>query len=134
MEHVEGMGEPTAGESSCPRVTSSHNLVIQKADSMLAMMLEDPFLSDLCEDCSLENVQSRLALLQGRAISIYVNKFDGQVICEYNSVVMCSGCHDTCTIALIVLQGVTVSELMQALQRKVEKQCTKEGRTKHISW
>ena len=37
-------------------------------------------------------------------------------------------------VAVIVLQGATVRDLMQAFQRKVEKQCAKDGRTRHLSW
>lgn len=50
---------------------------------MLAVLLDDPFLRDLPGDCSAEDVQSQVALLQGRAITIHINKLDGQVICEW---------------------------------------------------
>lgn len=63
-------------------VETAHNSVIQKANKMVSLMVDDPFLSDFSEDCTVENVKSRLALLQGRAICVYINKFDGEVICE----------------------------------------------------
>lgn len=69
---------------------TSHNLIIRKANDMLAVILDDPFLTDqrggAAGDCSveLEAVQSQVALLQGKAITIYINKLDGQVICEYS--------------------------------------------------
>ncbi len=37
-------------------------------------------------------------------------------------------------VAVIVLQGATVQDLMQAFQRQVEKLCEREGRTSHLSW
>lgn len=62
---------------------TSHNLVIQKANGMLTVLLEDPFLTDMREECSVEAVQSQVALLQGRAITVQISKFDGQVIREW---------------------------------------------------
>lgn len=62
--------------------SDSHLAVMKKAETYLSSLLEDPFLSDLAEDCSLENVQSQLALLQGKAITLHITKLDGQVVCK----------------------------------------------------
>lgn len=63
-------------------VASSHLDVMKKAGSLLVTLLDDTFLVDLADDCSLENVKSQLALLQGKAITVYINKTDGGVVCE----------------------------------------------------
>lgn len=61
--------------------TTSHNVVIQRAHKLLAQVLDDPFLSDLSEDCgNVEGARSQLALLEGRAITILIKKFDGQLV------------------------------------------------------
>ncbi len=59
-----------------------HNLVMQRARDMLITILDDPFLTGLSDGCDVETVQSQLALMQGKAITIHINKFDGGVICE----------------------------------------------------
>ena len=65
------------------QTASSHFAVMKKAESLLATALDDPFLADLAEDCSLENVQSQLALLQGKAITLYIKKFDDTEMCKF---------------------------------------------------
>ncbi len=62
---------------------SSHLAVMKKAEGLLSTLIDDSFLSDLAEDCSLENVTSQLALLQGKAVTLHLNKFDGGVICKH---------------------------------------------------
>ncbi len=37
-------------------------------------------------------------------------------------------------LAVIILQGATLSDLVRSLQRKVEEQCSRENRTEHLSW
>jgi hypothetical protein len=61
---------------------ASHNLVLRDGHIMLSTLLEDPFLKDIGGDCSVVAVQSEIALLQGKAVTVLVNKFDGEVICE----------------------------------------------------
>ena len=63
-------------------IETAHNAMMQNANKMVSLMFDDPFLSDFSDDCTVENVKSRLALLQGKAICVYINKFDGGVICE----------------------------------------------------
>lgn len=116
-------------------IETAHNAVIQKANKMVSLLFDDLFLSDFSEDCTVENVKSRLALLQGRAICVHINKFDGEVICECVHVLITlpSG-YCWYSTAVIVLQGASVYDLMQAFQRKVEEQCNREGKTEHLSW
>ena len=70
--------------------SAPHNLVIQRARNVLASMLDDPFLTDVSAACSVEEVQSQLALLQGRAVTIHVRRFDGHLICELMALAVCS--------------------------------------------
>lgn len=65
---------------------TSHNLVVEKASGMVAKLLEDPFLADVCEDSSVEAVGAQVALLQGKAITVLITKFDGQVVRECLSI------------------------------------------------
>lgn len=71
-----GVASPTDGE------TTPHNAVIHNANHLLTLILEDPFLSYLSRDCSVEDAKSQLALVQGKAITIHIKKFDGEVICK----------------------------------------------------
>lgn len=64
--------------------TTPHNAVIHNANHLLTLILEDPFLSYLSRDCSVEDAKSQLALVQGKAITIHIKKFDGEVICKYS--------------------------------------------------
>lgn len=64
--------------------TENHELphveAIQRAKEYLAQMLSDPFLQDLPPDVSLDEVKQRLALEQGRAISLNLRKYDNEII------------------------------------------------------
>ena len=60
----------------------SHLAVLEKAQGLLEVLLQDPFLLDVAENCILNNLKSQLALMQGKAITVHINKFDGGVICE----------------------------------------------------
>lgn len=57
-----------------------HNVVIQRANDLIATMLEDPFLTDLSQDCTVESVRAQLALAQGRAITIHIRRFGGDTV------------------------------------------------------
>ena len=60
----------------------SHPELMAKAKKLVASLLSDPFLSDLPSDVTAEEVTSIVALEQGRAITVYVRRFDQQVIRE----------------------------------------------------
>ena len=36
--------------------------------------------------------------------------------------------------AVIVLQGASVSDLIQSFQRELEERCSRDGHTPHLSW
>ncbi len=59
----------------------SHKDVLKTAKELLSSMLNDPFLSDVSVDDSVKDVNSILALAQGKAISIHIKKYDGEIIC-----------------------------------------------------
>ena len=60
-----------------------HNELIQRARNLVTTILDDPFLSNLSKDCTLEGVKSLLALAQGKAITVHIKRFDEQVLCKY---------------------------------------------------
>ena len=58
----------------------SHSELLAKASSMLSTLLADPFLSDLSRDVSAEEVASVLALEEGKAITVFIRRFDQELI------------------------------------------------------
>ena len=72
------------GRCDAMESSSSHNSILQRAEDMIASILQDPFMRDLADDCSVDNVRSQLALLEGRAITVHVHKLDGKVVCEWS--------------------------------------------------
>lgn len=100
--------------------TENHELphveAIQRAKEYLAQMLSDPFLQDLPPDVSLDEVKQRLALEQGRAISLNLRKYDNEII------------------PITVLQGATVGDLKRAVEKEITRRCIRRGKTAHLSW
>ena len=64
-------------------VQLSHSELVERASKMVASLLDDPFLSDLPRDVGADEVTSLLALEQGRAITVYVRRFDEELIREW---------------------------------------------------
>ena len=60
----------------------SHVEALQKVKELTAELLSDPFLQDLPRDISLDEVKSKLALEQGSAITLYLRRYDDEVIRE----------------------------------------------------
>ena len=58
----------------------THMEVMDKIRQMLTKLLEDPFLNDLNYDVSPEEVKSRLAVEEGRAITVHIKRFDDELI------------------------------------------------------
>lgn len=64
----------------------SHVEAMKMVHQQQSALLSDPFLQDLPYDVSLDEVQSQLALEQGRAISLQLRKLDEEtIICESSS-------------------------------------------------
>ena len=60
----------------------SHPQALQKAREHITQLLSDPFLHDLPPDVSLDELKSRLALEQGKAITLYLRRHDGDSMRE----------------------------------------------------
>ena len=86
----------------------SHPELLAKANAMLSTLLADPFLSDLSHDVSAEEVSSIVALEEGKAITVFVRRFDQELIRE------CTDC------LLGSLQGVGVFTACLAELKKDE--------------
>ena len=63
--------------------SAGHPELMSRAKQLLDRLLSDPFLSDLPSDVTAEEVTSIVALEQGRAITVYVRRFDEEIIREY---------------------------------------------------
>ena len=66
-------------------VQLSHSELVKRASKMVTSLLDDPFLSvsDLPRDVGVDKVTSLLALELGRAITVYVRRFDEELIREW---------------------------------------------------
>lgn len=61
-------------------VSLSHPEALQKAKELVSRLLSDPFLHDLPPDISLDDLRSKLALEQGKAVTLHLRRYDGDVI------------------------------------------------------
>lgn len=61
----------------------SHPELLSRVSHLVSTLLDDPFLSGLPRDVTAEEVTSLLALEQGKAITVYVKRFDQELIREY---------------------------------------------------
>lgn len=61
----------------------THLQVMHNIEEKIEQLIKDPFLNDLTHDISLEEVKSRLAVEQGRAITIHIKRFDNESICKF---------------------------------------------------
>ncbi|XP_065919295.1 U11/U12 small nuclear ribonucleoprotein 25 kDa protein-like [Dysidea avara] len=118
------MTEPRAEQSSTvvDDCAEDKDKPLSHCDAMLLVkngiqeLLSDPILSDLDVDISVEELQDVLHLEQGKAITLYLRRFDDSIL------------------PIVVLQGATVGDLKKAIQRYVIRKHVKEGGTPFISW
>ncbi|XP_069470306.1 U11/U12 small nuclear ribonucleoprotein 25 kDa protein [Ambystoma mexicanum] len=82
----------------------------------LAMIVQDPLLCDLPIQVTLEEIHSQIALEYGQAMTVKVNKADGEVM------------------PVVVIQSATVQDLRKAIQRFVQLRQEREGGIQHICW
>ena len=66
----------------------SHPELLSRVSHLVSSLLDDPFLSGLPGDVTAEEVTSLLALEQGKAITVYVKRFDQELIREYFIVIL----------------------------------------------
>ena len=91
----QGVGEEVGMADS--RESQSHNDVVEHAKDLVQQMLDDPFLLDLTKECDVEHARAKLALHQGKAITIHINRYDGKIECKYSI-------RRTVTLLALVLQ------------------------------
>ena len=107
----------SAEESTVPVEQSlSHQEAFAHFRKGLKQLLDDQLLKYLPEDVSLKEVEMQLALHQGRAITVFIQRLDGQ------------------TVPVPVLQGARVKDLKAAIQLHIAKQVKRSGGPTHISW
>ena len=61
----------------------SHPELLSRVSHLVSTLLDDPFLSGLPGDVTAEEVSSLLALEQGKAITVYVKRFDQELIRKF---------------------------------------------------
>ena len=64
----------------------SHPELLSRVSHLVSTLLDDPFLSGLPGDVTADEVTSLVALEQGKAITVYVKRFDQELIREYFTV------------------------------------------------
>lgn len=98
-------------------ISWSHQEAMAKFHAGLSDCLQnDPYLNDLPESITLEEINLQISLEHGQAITVYVNREDGQ------------------SLPVVVDQKGTVLDLKKAIRRHMEIKLHRECGPSHISW
>lgn len=115
-EEAGGSEEWRQGEVTVDH-TMSHMEAMSQVQEVLANLIsEDPLLSDLPPQVTLEEVNSCVALEYGQAMVVNVRRADDEVI------------------AVVVNQNGTVRDLKNAIKRYITLRQMRNGGKTHISW
>jgi len=102
---------------STNEITWSHQEAMAKFHAGLSDCLQnDPYLNNLPDSITLEEINLQISLEHGQAITVYVKREDGQ------------------TLPVVVDQNGTVWDLKKAIRRHMEIKLTREGGPEYISW
>ncbi|XP_060082167.1 U11/U12 small nuclear ribonucleoprotein 25 kDa protein-like [Ylistrum balloti] len=97
--------------------TLSHVEAMSQVESVMANLItEDPLLSDLPPQVTLEEVNSCVALEYGQAMVVNVRRADDEVM------------------AVVVTQNATVLDLKHAIKRYITLKQIRNGGKLHLSW
>ncbi|XP_023211920.1 U11/U12 small nuclear ribonucleoprotein 25 kDa protein-like [Centruroides sculpturatus] len=108
------MSEETEEEK---RPQLSHQEALSMVEKGISRIIAtDPLLADLPDGVTLEELNSLLALEQGRAMTLFVKRADGLV-------------YD-----IIIEQKTNVLDLKKAIRRYVTTKLEREGKKRTISW
>nr|XP_002131302.1 U11/U12 small nuclear ribonucleoprotein 25 kDa protein-like [Ciona intestinalis] len=99
-------------EKEEPSFSEVMNFYNDKLDELLG----DPLLNDLPQEVTLEEVNAKIALEFGQAMTIRIRRADGF------------------TYPVIVKQDATIGELKKAITRHVQLKQQREGGNQCISW
>jgi len=95
----------------------SHQEAMAKFHAGLSDCLQnDPYLNTLPESITLEEINLQISLEHGQAVTVYVNREDGQ------------------SLPVVVDQKGTVLDLKKAIRRHMEIKLHRESGPSHISW
>ncbi|XP_022163173.1 U11/U12 small nuclear ribonucleoprotein 25 kDa protein [Myzus persicae] len=120
------MGEPADSSSSCTLseladvdvTTISHERLKDFTAEVLNTVLEkDSVLGDLPNNVTLEEVDLQIAIEHGRAITLYLERFDGIVI-----------------PIVVQTNGAKVVDLKKSIERKMTLHLKRAGERSTISW
>jgi len=116
-DHSESIDRPSdAGSTAAVQETVLPTAEDSDDLSMVKSLLQDPLLSDLPMNPTLEEVKSLIAIEEGRAFKIRVER---------------TGLED---IPLVVHQATCVQEIKKLIQTAVKQMMRKKGVKKSINW
>ncbi|XP_069106608.1 U11/U12 small nuclear ribonucleoprotein 25 kDa protein-like [Argopecten irradians] len=117
ITHEEGSSVVTEVVPPSTDQTLSHVEAMSQVQSVMANLItEDPLLSDLPTQVTLEEVNSCIALEYGQAMVVNVRRADDEVM------------------AVVVTQNATLLDLKHAIKRYITLRQTRNGGKQHISW
>ncbi|CAI8048228.1 U11/U12 small nuclear ribonucleoprotein 25 kDa protein [Geodia barretti] len=94
----------------------SHLEVLSEIKTRLTTVLKDPLLSDIGTDATSEDLSASIALLRGQALTLQLR------------------CYDDQSLPLVVLQGSTVHDVMQAVERATKPRVKQNWKAAVVSW
>ena len=122
----------------------SHLEVVAEVRGAVRQLLQDPLLHDLPPDVTPEEAGSRLAVVQGRALTLQLRTYQDRIIRKLWKLSPFSAAKSRAFLllivcvcsAVVVLQGCTVRGLMQAVEREVSRDCSRRRGTAAnlLSW
>lgn len=125
---------------------TSHDDFMKLLQQKIAEMVStDPCLRGLPPDVTVEELEDEIALEQGKAMKLYLRRYDDVVIRELPARAildttvrkpMYARCETLSApaLALAVLQGANVSELKRVIQRTINVKHKRDGGKQRISW
>lgn len=109
------IAEEQSNIESCESL--SHQAAVDILEATLSELIQnDPLLSNLPAQVTLEEVNSQIALEYGQAMTVYVNKANGD------------------KMPIVIEQKATVLDLKKAIERYVMLKQMREDGTRNVSW
>ncbi|XP_071854317.1 U11/U12 small nuclear ribonucleoprotein 25 kDa protein-like isoform X1 [Apostichopus japonicus] len=107
--------EPSTQYNMSERLTHEEVMTYLKGQ-LSDVLTQDPLLSDLPSDVTPEEVNLKIALEHGQAMTVFVRKADGEVL------------------PIVVMQSATVRDLKNAIRRYMTLQLQRKNCSKKVSW
>lgn len=85
IEHVPSVIDGTTNDVEVEHTSLSHVEVMKQIKQQISDLLADPFLQDLPKDVSPDEAKSQLALEEGKAIILSLQRYDGERVREFTT-------------------------------------------------